>query len=526
MTVELKKRRRILLVRPYFEMLEHELVFLPFEPLGLQYLQSVLLKAGHVAELYDCLVEHPRKIEYLPGKDLYRCGSSDGDIIKKIKEFKPDAVCISGMFYSQSGPFGHIADLVKSVSVDILVIGGGAFPSSYGENVLREYKNIDFIVIGEGERVIGDLIVNLDSPESVKGVCFRNKTDGEIKCNEGLPINTDLDALPFPHRDFSRIYNYSKPIGYNFSKKFNFKKFVKSSILYSALSLPLARSWFAGLFNWRHQNQPKALLMPYGFIITSRGCPNRCTFCAIHKVWGGVYRMRSAQNVLAEIDLLVKHGVKEIVIVDDNFTVSRSRTIEICRGIVDRHYQIRILTPSGVFLPTLDREVLEYLYRAGLRELQFGVENGDQEFLDKVICKNLKLEKVIEIVAQAKEIGLRTRGFFIFGYPGETRSTMLKTLRFAFESGMNNARFYVFQPLPGTEAWRMAVEMGAIDKNLDFAKLRMRTDLPVIETKDFSKEDVMKIFNLSYDILYKRKEYEKIKNNIPALLGWEDLKDF
>lgn len=516
-----KNVRRILLIRPYFEMLEHELVFLPFEPLGLQYIQSVLLKDGHEVELYDCLVEHPRKIKYLPEKDLYRCGSSDEDIIKKIKEFKPDAVCISGMFYSQSGPFQSIANLVKSVSEKICVIGGGAFPSSYGENVLRDNKDIDFIVIGEGEQVIGDLVANLEKPESVNGVCLRKRETGEIKCNDCPPVNMNLDSLPFPHRNFSRIYNYSKPVGYNFSRKFSLKKFIKSLILYGSLSTPGAKWLFARIFNLRHKNQPKALLMPYGFIITSRGCPNRCSFCAIHKVWGGIYRIRSAKNVLDEINLLVRHGVKEIVIVDDNFTVSKSRTIEICKGIIERRYNIRILTPSGVFIPSLDKEVLEYLYKAGLRELQFGVENGDQEFLDKVIRKNLRLEKVKEIVAQAKEIGLRTRGFFIFGYPGETRATMLKTLRFAFESGMHNARFYIFQPMPGTEAWKMALDMGAIEKDFDFAKLRTRADDVLIETKDFSKEDVMKIFKLAYDIQYKKKNYEDIKDNLAEVLGWK-----
>lgn len=516
-----KDKQRILLIRPYFEMLEHELVFLPFEPLGLQYIQSVLLVKGHGVELYDCLIEHPRKIKYLPDKNMYRCGSDDQDIVKKIRKFKPDIVCISGMFYSQASPFGHIADLVKSVSENILVIGGGAFPSSYGENVLRDNKNVDFIVIGEGEKVISELITHLDQPENVRGICFRKNDINQVRCNERSPISMNLDLLPFPYRDFSKIYNYSKPVGYNFSKKFNIKKFFKSLILYASLSLPGIRWFFAKIFNLRHRKNPKALLMPYGFIITSRGCPNRCTFCAIHKVWGEIYRMRSAQNVLAEIDLLVKHGVKEIVIVDDNFTVSRARTIEICRGIIGRGYKIRILTPSGVFIPSLDKEVLEYLYQAGLRELQFGVENGDQEFLDKVICKNLKLEKVKEIVAQAKEIGLRTRGFFMFGYPGETRATMLKTLCFAFESGMHNARFYVFQPLPGTEAWRMAADMGALDRNLDFFKLKLRPDTPVVATKDFSKEDVMKIFNLAYDILYKKLDYNEIKDKIPNLLGWQ-----
>jgi hypothetical protein len=93
-----KNKYRILLVRPYFEMQENELVFLPFEPLGLEYLQAALLAEGQEVELYDSLAEHPRNIRYLPEKDLYHCGAEDKHIIAKIKKFKPDIVGISGMF--------------------------------------------------------------------------------------------------------------------------------------------------------------------------------------------------------------------------------------------------------------------------------------------------------------------------------------------------------------------------------------------------------------------------------------------
>ena len=514
------KKSRILLIRPYFKILEHELVFLPFEPLGLQYIQSYLADQGYQTKLYDCLVERPRKIKYLKDRDIFRCGSSDEDVLRIINKFKPDIVCISGMFYSQSSTFYALAKIVKSVSSEIVVIGGGAFPSSYRANTLRDCPEVDLLVVGEGEKVILDLIENLEYPERVKGVCFRDKKTKEIFCNEPPPVNMDLDSIHFPYRDFSKIYNYCKSVGYNFSPDFNLKKIIKSSLFYFCLSVPLLRMFFAKFFNFRHRKNPNALFMPYGFIVTSRGCPNCCTFCAIHKVWGSVYRMRSAENVLAEIDLLVRHGVKEIIIVDDNFTVSKKRTIEICDGIVKKGYKIRLLTPSGVFISSLDKEVLEHLYAAGLRELQFGVENGDQEFLDNVIRKNLKLEQVKKIVVCANEIGFRTRGFFIFGYPGETRQTMLKTFRFAFESGMHSARFYVFQPLPGTEAYHMAQEMGALDKNLDFSKLKMRPDSPVVETKDFSKNDVMKIFDLAYETLEKR-NYEEIKDRLPDILGLE-----
>jgi len=129
------------------------------------------------------------------------------------------------------------------------------------------------------------------------------------------------------------------------------------------------------------------------------------------------------------------------------------------------------------------------------------------------------LEYIKKIISQAKEIGMRTTGYFIFGYPQETKDTMIKTLRFAFESGLDSARFYILVPFPGTEVYEVAVRMGAIEGELNMTKLRYTTDLPQIETKEFTKEDVQKIYDLAYDIL-KKQNYEEVKDKIEEILNW------
>lgn len=511
--------KKVLLIRPYFEMQKNELGFLPFEPLGLQYLYSALAERGHTVELYDCLVEHPEKTVFLKTANIYRCGSSEDDIINKIKEFEPQVVAISGMFFSQSKPFFRVAELAKQVDKNILVVGGGNFPSLYQKQILADDQNFDFIITGEGDESLPELLQNLKNPAIVNGIAYRQK-DGQVLEAKPRPIKMNLDDLPLPYRDFSRIYEYAKHAGYNWSDSFNLKKAVKRFIYYQSLSWPLVRNCFAVIFNYERRDKLKALFIPHACISTSRGCPNRCTFCAVHKFYGGVYRMRSAKSVLAEIDLLVKHGIKELMILDDNFTVSRNRTIEICRAIIDRKYNIRLSMPSGLYIPSLDREVLEYLFKAGLTDLSFAIENGDQPFLDNVIRKKLDLQQAQKIIRQANEIGFYTTGFFIFGYPGETKTTMLKTLRYAFESGLHSPRFYILQPFPGTEAYQMAKDLGAIKGDLDLSRLKVMTEVPQIATKDFSREDVKKIHDLANDILAKR-NYEVIKNKIPEILGWE-----
>lgn len=503
-------------------MLRHELVFLPFEPLGLQYIQAVIMGKGHEVMLYDCLVSHPRKIKQIKEKGLFRCGSEEKNIKEVVKSFNPDIVGISGMFFAQAGPFNRIANLVKEIVPRAFVVGGGAYPSSYQKQALVDNPNIDAIVVGEGEVTMAKLIDNIDNLHLVSGIWYRIANTGEIVYTGSQTPIANLDNLPMPYRDTRKIYNYSKPVGYNYSDKFDFKKILKSSLLYGCLSVPGIRKIFTILFNFRHRNKKKALFMPHGFIVTSRSCPNRCTFCAIHKVWGSFYRMRSAKNILNEIDILAKAGVKEVVIVDDNFTVSKTRTIEICKEVIKRKYNLRFLTPSGVFIPSLDKEVLEYLYKAGFRELNFGIENGNQIFLKNNIKKDIDLNQAKRVIAQAKEIGFVTGAFFIFGYPGETKDTMLDTLRYAFESKLDSARFYIYQPFPSTEAYRVAQEMGALDKDFDLARLKVMTDKVQVETKDFSKIDVKNIHNLAYEII-KKKNYEKIKDKLPEILNWQSI---
>ena len=115
--------------------------------LGLQYLYSALAAQGHQVALYDCLVEHPEKTVFLQSANIYRCGSSDEDIIKKIRQFKPQVVAISGMFFAQAKAFFHVAALAKQTDSSILVVGGGNFPSLYQKQILADDKNFDFIIM-------------------------------------------------------------------------------------------------------------------------------------------------------------------------------------------------------------------------------------------------------------------------------------------------------------------------------------------------------------------------------------------
>jgi len=514
-----KNGKRILLIRPYFEVLRHELGFSAYEPLGLEYIASAISSKADTVKIYDCLIQKPHRIKYISERNLYRCGSTDGEILSEIREFKPDIVCISGMFFSQIKPFIHVAELAKRVSQNIFVVGGGNFVSLYGKEILSENKCFDIIVFGNGEKPMEEIAVKLDDTKSVKGICYRDEK-GSIIFTPPRNETVTLDDLSLPARDFKNIYRYSIIIGYNWSERFNLKKVIKRFIYYKFCFLPFIRNIVFRVFNYTHRNKLKTSLMPSACINTTRGCPNRCTFCALHNFQNKLYLMRSAGKVLEEIDTLVKKGVKEIVITDENFTVSRQRTIEICRGIIDRGYNIRLVAISSLYVPSLNKEVLEYLYRAGMRAFACAIENGNQKFLNNVIKKYVDLEHAKNIIAMAKKMGFHTSASFLFGYPGETKDMMLETLRFAFEAELDHPRFYILQPFPGTEVYKQVLEGDFFKpRDLDVARLRFTTDIPQVETEDFTKEDVKKIYDLANDILMKR-NYGEVKDRLNEILGW------
>ena len=150
----------------------------------------------------------------------------------------------------------------------------------------------------------------------------------------------------------------------------------------------------------------------------------------------------------------------------------------------------------------------------GLREIYFELENGNQEVLNKLIKKNLNLEHAKKIIKLSHEVGLRTCAFFILGYPGETKETMIDTIRYAYETELDSARFHIFQPLPNSEIYQYALDHHYIDKEFDLSFLRMRTARPVIKTEHFTPQDVLDIKDVAERIIRERdfsKYYPEIK---------------
>ena len=206
---------------------------------------------------------------------------------------------------------------------------------------------------------------------------------------------------------------------------------------------------------------------PIAPIIITRGCPFACTYCAGYLVSGKKIRHRSIDKVIEEIEVLYhKYGIREIHIEDDNFTFYHDLVYEFCKKLKEHNLNISWTCPNGVRLDSLDKELLLTMKEAGLYSISVGIESGSDKIL-KDMKKNLTKEKIREKIELIKDCGLEVSGFFIIGYPTETKKDIMDTINFAGSLDLKRAGFSLFKPFPGTEATRQLVEKGELKEMSD-----------------------------------------------------------
>lgn len=466
------------------------------ESLGIESLASFLLESNHQIKVIDALAEAWNNYWELDGcPEILFQGLKPKELLKKISACNPEIIGITWIFATQNNSINITIKTIREFSKTIPIVVGGNQPSANPVGTLKENKEIDIVVYGEGEITMKEILDNkAQNLDKIDGIAFRK--NGKIILNQPRKLIENLDELPFPSRYLIPYQNYSKQYLYETIylklKNLNISDKKNRWITSKLSSLPFLDRLYYNLYNKKH---PKVNL-PTADIITSRGCPNHCTFCALHNTWGHRWRMRSAQNVLEEIDLLVnKFGVKQINIMDDNFNVSKERTIEICKGIVKNKYNITLLAPAGAFVPTLDEEILVWLKRAGLKQLRMSIESGNQEVLYNIIKKNIDLSKVKGIVDICKKLGIETEGAFIFGIPGQTIETMKENIKFAKKTGFDRMIRFIFQPFPNTELYDICVKNNYFAEDYDPKRVYITGNKCFIKTDKFSPEDVLKIVN-------------------------------
>jgi len=413
-------------------------------PVGLGYLASTLLDRGYEVEILD------------PAKDGFRLENA-GEYIKKRN---PDLIGVS-ILTPRYNSAKRLINEIKLALPDVPIVVGGVHVSALPVHTLKELK-LNYGVIGEGESTFPELLNTLQSGgelNNLKGIVFDR--EGKIHVNEKRPLIRSLDSIPFP------AWHLMKPGDYP----------------------PIPHQFFFERY-------------PIAPIITSRGCPHVCKFCASAEFWGRRYRMRSAKNVVDEIELLVQeYGVKEIHIEDDNFTLVKKHAMQICREIVNRGIDIRWKCPNGVRVDGIDRELLQLMKSSGCYQIAFGIESGNQKTLDSM-NKNLDLNRVRQVVKTSKDVGLEVHGFFIIGFPGETYENAMETVRFSKSIGLDVVNFASLAYLPGAELFNERVRNKGIG-SIDFSDVNYFSPT---STDELSEHEIKQIQRNAFNSFYMKPE--------------------
>jgi radical SAM superfamily enzyme YgiQ (UPF0313 family) len=321
---------------------------------------------------------------------------------------------------------GEACRAIKAVNAERPIIIVGGHVAALPERTLTE-EAVDFACNGEGPQTVHELLGALATAdtaeaglERVPGLVWR---DGErIRNNVSAPLIKDLDAeLPGSAWDL----------------------------------LPMARY---RAHNWQCFGD-LASRTPYASIYTSLGCPYKCSFCCINAPFGtNRYRMRSAESVVAEIDVLYRqHGVRTIKIIDEMFVLNERHVLSICDRLIERNYGLNIWAYARV--DTVMPHMLDKLRRAGFRWLALGIESGSKHVRDGA-QKSLKQDDIVEIVRMIQRADIHVIGNFIFGLPDDDLETMQETLALARELNCEFANFYSAMAYPGSPLYRTAVESG------------------------------------------------------------------
>lgn len=440
--------QKVLLIRPPLQIEPSESKTLVF-PLGLAYLGAVLEKEYQV-KLLDSLAEGFQ--EEIRSDRGITYGLKPQQIREKIEEFSPDVIGISCLFSAQHSSFLKVAAVAKEAKPGVIVVMGGAHPSAFPEYVLKD-ASVDFVLIGEAEESFPHLLDVLKIGGDLSGVDgLAYKELDRIVINPKSSYIADLDTIPLPARHLLPMETYfgvSRPHGID--------------ARYS-----------------RNTN-----------LITSRGCPAGCVFCSIHTVFGRVYRKRSAENVLSEINFLKgRYGIREIQFEDDNLTCDGARAKSIFRGMANDELNIVWSAPNGIALWALDDELIGLMAKSGCWHAALGIESGDQEAIDKIIKKPLKLDIVKPLIEKMKRAGIRTTSFFVVGFPGESRKQIKNTLKFASSLPCDDLNIFFATPYPGTQLYSLVKE--AVAFGPDFSLEELQAARPTIIPKDISMQQLQK----------------------------------
>ncbi len=405
-------------------------------PLGLAYIAAVAQKAGEEVLIIDSPT----------------LGFTNEEVVSEIKHLRPHLLGLSATTFNVKETL-HIISQSKVALPNLFTVIGGPHVSFTDEETLQECPELDAVVRGEGEETFRELLETVSSDGDLSGVLgLTYRRDEKVFRNPSRPFIKDLDSIPFPAFHLLPMERY----------------FVLSGRRFACM-------------------------------VTSRGCPFGCNFCSSSQLFGKVWRFRSLESVVAEMEMLKsRHGVQEIEFLDDTFTINRKRAAAICERIIARKLNIEWTASARV--ACLDVDLAREMKEAGCFARYIGFESGSQEVLDS-ISKGIRVEQVEETMEVTRKAGLETIGSFIIGSLADTVSTIRKTIHFAKRLAPNYAQFTLLTPYPGTPLFEKAKAKGLLAET-DWSKFTIVN--PVLKHPTISAQKLLRYLHWAYTSFYLR----------------------
>ena len=429
------------------------------QPIGLAYLKAAVNK--HLPEVDVIIRDYhancgrrtlaiPKELSYL--KDYYTIADSSpfstfdryyhfgkpfDSIETEITEIRPEVVGISSLFTPYYREVLEIAARVKK-RLSVPVVVGGSHASAVPESMLAS-PWVDYVIRGEGEKPLVELLRYLQGESQLASVPNLSYKRNGRQCSNPTVENFPIDELPFP--DLSD----TSPSTYQFGGK------------------------------------------PLTFMITSRSCPHKCSFCSVHTTFGAKYRRRSLENVLEEIELRYLQGYRVIDFEDDNLTYYKKTFKELCRRLIARfpHREMEFVAMNGISYLSLDDELLELMYQAGFSHLNLALVSSDKT-VRETTKRPHTLEAYLKIVGKAHALGFKLVSYQILGLPNESLESMIQTLAF-------NAQLPV---LLGASPFYRTPD-APIARDLELTEtdyVRARLTAMAVETDGFSRDEIYTLF--------------------------------
>jgi radical SAM superfamily enzyme YgiQ (UPF0313 family) len=445
-------------------------------PMGIMYLSSYIKKhqPSYTVGLVDYRVDFLRIREYETLESFIR------EVALKFADKEPDILAFSVLVSSSHDFFKKSLTILKQMWPKATVIIGGFHATNFTAEIIK-IPEIDFIFRGEGEYALNEFLTAYPDVDNINIPGVISKKDIIVsplpKC---API-VSMDENPMPDYELIPMDVYSRV---------NTRMVIKRSEGREILSAD---------------------------IMTSLGCPFKCTFCASRTVHGLQMRYKSIENVVAEVKYLYeRYGINLIMPEDDLFTAHKKRTIALLKEL--RALKIpdfRMQYPVALAVNTLSYEMIDELIESGMDVASLAIESGSVYTQKHIINKGVKLDKAIEWVRYLREKNIPVRTSFILGFPGETREMMQESIDFAITLGADWYDFFIATPLAGTQMCQEFVEMGHVPNDIDIIS-RGYYALRNFDTPEISAVDLS-------NLVYRANLICNFVNNINLRLGkWEE----